>query len=88
MKILELRRKKVNYSEQKNKFVRLRSYVFSIPSHNAGCERAFSLKNSQWSDDRVRLDISTVNAIISFVFNNKKSTDVDVDIKRTIFSQL
>ena len=26
---------KVNYLEQKNEFVRLCSYVFSIPSHNA-----------------------------------------------------
>ena len=63
---------KVKYLEQKNEFVHLSSYEFPFPSHNAGCEHAFSLLNSQWSDERNRLEISTVNAIISCVFNKKK----------------
>ena len=52
--------------------------VFSVPCSNAFCERIFSLMNIQWTDERNRLDFSTVSAILCVILNsdNMKCSDM------------
>ncbi|CAH1163556.1 unnamed protein product [Phaedon cochleariae] len=57
-----------NYSE----FLKICQYFFAVPAQNANLERIFSLMNSQWTDERNRLNISTVESILITQFNFKK----------------
>jgi hypothetical protein len=43
--------------------------IFAIPTSNASVERVFSLMNAQWSEERNRLKIDTVKAILQVVMN-------------------
>ena len=53
------------YSE----ILKIVEFFFSIPGHNANCERIFSLVNSQWTDERNRLLVKTVQDLVSIKFN-------------------
>lgn len=48
-------------------------YVFSIPAHNAHVERIFSTMSLQWTKERNRLELSTVEAILQILVNERKS---------------
>lgn len=61
------------YSEM----LKIVQYFFSIPGHNANCERIFSLIGSQWSDERNRLTVETVKHLITVKFNMKGFTCTD-----------
>lgn len=39
-------------------------YYFCIPEHNANVERMFSLINAQWTEERNRLALNSVNAML------------------------
>ncbi|KAI6661772.1 hypothetical protein LOD99_9839 [Oopsacas minuta] len=52
---------------------KLVSSIFAIPASNAVCERVFSLSKVQWSDDRNKLDISTVGALLKVIVNFEMS---------------
>ena len=56
----------------KDSFLSIRKLVatiFAIPASNASCERVFSLSKVQWSDERNRLDVTTICSILK-VFQN------------------
>ncbi|PSN35825.1 hypothetical protein C0J52_22736 [Blattella germanica] len=55
--------------EQYSELLKLCEYIFSVPGHNTNVERVFSLMNMQWTEERSRLEVSTVEAIIKCVFN-------------------
>lgn len=50
-----------SYSE----ILKIAQYLYAIPGHNANCERIFSLINTQWTDERNRLKLTTVRNIVS-----------------------
>lgn len=50
-------------------FLKICEYVFSIPTYNANVERVFSLMSTQWTDERNRLSVETVQNI-SYWFDN------------------
>ena len=52
-------------------------FFFAIPAHNVNCERIFSLINSQWSDERNRLLVETIRAIVMVQFNFKDLSCMD-----------
>lgn len=53
-------------------------YVFfAIPAHNANAERVFSFMNLQWSDERNRLGVSTVRAMLMTQYNLCKKYDCE-----------
>jgi hypothetical protein len=54
-----------------SELLKMCQYFFSIPAHNANVERVFSLINSQWTDERNRLKVETVKAIIVTQYNFK-----------------
>lgn len=56
------------YSE----ILKIAEFFFSIPGHNANCERIFSLVKSQWTDERNRLSVKTVRDLVSIKFNFNK----------------
>ncbi|KAI6647018.1 hypothetical protein LOD99_9017 [Oopsacas minuta] len=69
---------------------KLVSSIFAIPASNAVCERVFSLSKVQWSDDRNKLDISTVGALLKVIVNfemscreiHQKLTNNEVALKK------
>ena len=46
--------------------------MFSIPAHNANVERVFSLMTAQWTKERNKLDITTVEALLLCKWNMDK----------------
>ncbi|KAI6660118.1 hypothetical protein LOD99_10562 [Oopsacas minuta] len=52
---------------------KLLSSIFAILASNAVCERVFSLSKVQWRDDRNKLDISTVGALLKVIVNFEMS---------------
>lgn len=59
-------------TESFTEILKIASYFFSIPGHNANCERIFSLIEAQWTKERNRLSVETVRDIVSVKFNFKK----------------
>jgi hypothetical protein len=43
---------------------RVVEFSLSLPGTNAAVERVFSLVNALWSDERTRLEVSTVKSIV------------------------
>lgn len=60
-------------ADQYSQLLHLCEFIFSVPGHNANVERIFSLMNVQWTDERNRLHVATVEAIMKCVFNYKLS---------------
>lgn len=58
---------------QYSHFLTMCQYLFSIPAHNANVERVFSLMSSQWTDERNRLSVETVQNILICHYNYKKT---------------
>lgn len=52
------------HNEQHSELLKIAQYVFAIPAHNANVERVFSLMEIQWTDERNRLQLDTVESII------------------------
>ncbi|XP_055913202.1 uncharacterized protein LOC129946862 [Eupeodes corollae] len=67
----------VNYFEKMcnlelySELLMIAQFVFAIPAHNANVERIFSLINSQWTEERNRLKIENVKAILFCKHNFK-----------------
>jgi len=59
--------------EQHSELLKIVLYVFAIPAHNANVERVFSLTEIQWTDERNRLQVDTVESIIMCKYNYKKT---------------
>jgi hypothetical protein len=55
---------KCDCEDQYSEVLKICRYVFSIPAHNANTERVFSQMNIQWSDERNRMEVSTIEAIL------------------------
>lgn len=65
-----------NFPEQHSELLICCEYMFSLPAHNADVERIFSEINAQWTKDRNKLEIETINAILMCKFNiNMKCRD-------------
>lgn len=60
-----------------SEILKIAQYFFSIPGHNANCERIFSLINIQWSDERNRLLVENVRNIIVTQYNYKNMSCSD-----------
>ena len=60
-----------------SEILKIAQYFFSIPGHNANCERIFSLTNVQWSDERNRLLVENVRNIVIVQYNYKKMSCAD-----------
>ncbi|XP_060865471.1 cyclin-dependent kinase 9-like [Metopolophium dirhodum] len=61
------------HDEQHSELLKIAQYVFAIPAHNANVERVFSLMEIQWTDERNRLQLDTVESIIMCKYNYKKT---------------
>lgn len=59
------------HHEQHSELLKLAQYVFAIPAHNANVERVFSLMEIQWTDERNRLLLDTVESFIMCKYNYK-----------------
>lgn len=46
-------------------------YLFAIPAHNANVERIFSFMNIQWTDERNRMEVDSLEAILQILYNYK-----------------
>lgn len=57
--------------EQYSEFLLIAQYFFAIPAHNTNVERIFSLIGIQWTDERNRLLIESVEKIILVKYNFK-----------------
>ena len=56
----------------KDSFLSIRKLVatiFTISASNASCERVFSLSKVQWSEERNRLDVTTICSILKVIQN-------------------
>lgn len=58
---------------QYSHFLKMCEYVFSIPAHNANVERVFSMMSNQWTDERNRLSVETVQNILICQYNFNKT---------------
>lgn len=63
----------VNARELCSELIKIAEFYFAIPSHNAGVERIFSLIESQWTEERNRLAVQSVEAIIFIQYNSEMS---------------
>ena len=68
-----------NQSMQLKNLEILIEFVLSIPSTNAQVERVFSLMKHYWTDDKSRLEVSTVKAILNTKFNSDDTCFVMYD---------
>jgi hypothetical protein len=59
----------VNHLEQYSELLKICEYIFSVPAHNANVERIFSLMAAQWTDERNRLSIGTIDSISPCHYN-------------------
>lgn len=55
--------------ERKQTLILMCQYLYAIPGHNANVERIFSLVVAQWTKERNRLQIETVESIVQTKFN-------------------
>ena len=55
--------------ESYSELLRIAQFFFSIPAHNANCERVFSLMTSQWTKERNRFTPNNMRHILNVVFN-------------------
>jgi len=62
---------KTDVLERKRNLILMRQYLYAIPGHNANVERIFSLIMAQWTKERNRLQVETVESIIQCKFNFK-----------------
>lgn len=62
---------KTKHIEQKSGLLKFCEYIFSIPAHNANVERIFSLMTTQWTDERNKLAVETVEGILQCHYNFK-----------------
>lgn len=51
-----------------SEILRIAQYFFTIPSHNANCERVFSLVNVQWSDERNNFEFENLKNLVQYNF--------------------
>lgn len=58
--------------EASGEWLKICQFFFAIPAHNANVERIFSVMNVQWSDERNRLNVTTIRAILITYFNFKE----------------
>lgn len=68
----------VSYFKGKNEgtyseLLKMASFYFALPAHNANCERIFSFMNIQWTDERNRIEVDTIKAILQVQFNLKSA---------------
>lgn len=63
------------YEEQTCQLLKICEYIFCIPGHNANVERVFSLMNIQWSDERNRMQMDTVESILQCLVNYEMTCD-------------
>lgn len=56
-------------SELYSELLKIAQYVFSIFAHNANVERVFSLITSQWTKERNKLKVETINGILQTIYN-------------------
>lgn len=73
---------------------KLAEFAFCLAGTSTEVERIFSLMNNIWDDDKSRLDVSTLNAILSIQYNSKMScheffnhVKKEVDFLRDVISQ-
>lgn len=57
--------------EQHSEFLKICQYVFAIPAHNGNTERIFSLMNIQWTEERNKMGVDTLSAILQVLYNLK-----------------
>lgn len=62
---------KTDVLERRRNLILMCQYLYAIPSHNANVERIFSLIMAQWTKERNRLQVETVESIIQCKFNFK-----------------
>jgi hypothetical protein len=67
----------VDYFKQANEhlsseFLKICSFFFAIPSHNANIERIFSMMNAQWTDERNRLTVESIKNLLMVQYNFKQ----------------
>ncbi len=63
----------INVDAQCSELLTIAEFYFAIPAHNAILERIFSLIEAQWTDERNRLSVTVIEAMISLLFNCKMS---------------
>lgn len=61
------------HHEQHSEFLKLAQYVFAIPAHGGNVEHVFSLMEVQWTDERNRLQLDTVESILMCKYNFKNT---------------
>lgn len=57
--------------EQYSELLKIVEYYFSVPGHNANVERVFSLMAAQWTEERNRLTLKSVHAMLQVQYNMK-----------------
>lgn len=57
--------------QQYTEMEKIAKYLFAIPAHNANTERIFSFMNIQWTDERNRMEVETLEAILQVLYNYK-----------------
>lgn len=55
--------------EQFSELLLIAQFTFCSPGHNANVERIFSLISSQWTDERNKLNVPTINDILLTTYN-------------------
>lgn len=55
--------------EQYSELLKIVQFYFSLPGHNANVERVFSLMNAHWTEDRSRLSLASIRAILDIQYN-------------------
>ncbi|XP_042311324.1 uncharacterized protein LOC121924195 [Sceloporus undulatus] len=55
--------------EQYYELLKIVQFYFSLPGHNANVERVLSLMNAQWTDERNRLALPSLSAILDIQYN-------------------
>lgn len=67
----------LKYFEQVNtssssELLKICTFIFAIPSHNANVERVFSMMNAQWTDERNRFTVDSVKGLLMVKYNYKE----------------
>jgi hypothetical protein len=62
---------KTDILERKRNLILMCQYFYAIPGHNTNVERIFLLIMAQWTKERNRLQVKTVESIIRCKFNFK-----------------
>jgi hypothetical protein len=67
---------KTHILERKHNLILMCHYLYAILGHNANVERIFSLIMAQWTKERNRFQVETVESIIQCKFNFKMTCSV------------